>query len=98
MPLEIEEVSLSTLMKDASRHGNVRGGATINPEKRASGYAREGYGGTMVVARTGNMRDDEDALLERGNFRHNKQGLSNVKAKAGYVYVIKGKKKAKKRR
>lgn len=73
----------------------IRTGATINDEKRASQYEREGYSGTMYVAHTQNMNMAENRLLEsaaeNNSCKWNVQQTSNKEDDKGYVYVIKGK-------
>jgi hypothetical protein len=54
-------------------------------------YERDGYKGTMYEAPTKNMRMAENKLLG-SDLLHNDQGKSNVEAKPGHTYVIKGRK------
>jgi len=72
----------------------VRVGATINPEKRADDYERDGYTGVMYVAFTKNMMKAGDKLLRNGYGIYNRQGLSNAPEAPGYIYAIKGRKMA----
>jgi len=71
----------------ANQRGAIRSGATIDPDRRAAEYGREGYRGDMYVARTTNTMKAEDRLLEQSNTRYNDQGRSNAQEKAGYIYV-----------
>lgn len=90
--LKIQRVNQTQLHEIASLKGSIRGGGTINPTSRAGAYQREGYGGTMYVAETQNMKQAENQLLQDFDFRHNEQERSNLPKDPGFTYVIQGKK------
>ena len=90
---EIVEVSQADLNRIAQQNNSIRVGSTKNPRtanSRANQYEREGYSGTMYMAKTTNRQYAEDRLLDYDT-RHNVQKLSNSKTEDGYVYVINGK-------
>lgn len=98
MSLLIPRKKLCSTQASLKRLGNkgvVRVGATTKPSSRCASYQSEGYHGTMSVARTKNMRAAENKLLKRKNHVHNVHCSSNVPAKPGYVYKIKGQKRKK---
>lgn len=88
---EIIYVTQSQLHELAQENYSIRAGGTINPERRANDYEREGYSGVMYAARTDNVQYAEDRLLEH-NLRHNVHEQSNLPPVEGFVYVIQGKK------
>ena len=92
MPLTVESVTQQVLFQRAQESGAVRGGATISPKATKTRYEGQGYGGTLFVATTLNMKAAEDRLLAIRDFRHNVQKLSNVQEEPGFIYVIKGRK------
>lgn len=81
--------SQAELHQICNERGSVRVGSTNNPSSRASGYATDGYRGTMYVAPTNNMMKSEDRFL-RADTRHNVHKYSNAAEDKGYVYVING--------
>lgn len=86
------------MLKQIKRGTVSRVGATTAIIPRLSSYKSEGYSGTADVARTTNMKAAENHLLKAGqsskrSCNDNVQKSSNVPAKPGYVYAIKGKKK-----
>lgn len=92
MTVKLNFVSAKDLRDHTFRRGTVRAGVTTNPEVRAFFYERDGYSGTMYLARTRDMRRAEDKLFSRRDYRHNVQRRSNAKAEPGYVYLIVGRK------
>ena len=89
-----EDVIQETLIS-LIQSGNIIGvGVTTVPDTRISTYQSQGYIGTMYVAKTKNMKQAENRLLEAcQTCQLNVQRSSNVRAEDGYVYVIKGHKK-----
>lgn len=84
-------VSQAELNEIAQENNSIRVGSTIDPCVRANQYEREGYSGTMYVAKTTNMQYAENKLLEHDT-RHNVHSLSNASNDDGFVYVINGRK------
>ena len=77
--LRLENVSTQAeLHRRAKKRDAIYVGATDDPHRRLRDHAKEGYSGTMYVARTENMRLAEDKLLKSGSYRYNTQELSNV--------------------
>ncbi len=89
--IKIRKVSQEKLSKIAHQRGAIRAGSSKHPKARAEKYKDEGYGGTMFVAPTNDMKKAENKLL-RNSLRHNTHERSNAPNKPGKVYVIKGKK------
>ena len=77
---------------DQIANWGIRCGATIDPKRRSTEYAREGYHGVMYYAATTNMKTAENRLLHDFNFEYNKQRNSNIPEEKGYVYIITGNK------
>jgi hypothetical protein len=66
-----------------------RVGATVDPDRRLGEYRREGYRGTMVFAKTENMKKAENRILEAcKSCTRNVHSASNATENAGYVYGI----------
>jgi hypothetical protein len=96
MPKKLAVVKVSSqakLTELAQEHGSVRVGATGNPSQRASSYQTQGYRGTMYAARTENMYQAENRLLNNSDGRHNVHKQSNAADEGGFVYVIQGQKR-----
>jgi hypothetical protein len=88
---KIIQASQAELNEIAQEKGSIRVGSTKDPIRRAGEYEREGYSGTMYVAKTTNMKYAANKLLKL-NPRHNVYSSSNADEDDGYVYVLKGKK------
>jgi hypothetical protein len=94
---ELVEVSQRDLLNMIEFETHIiRAGASVDCDKRAYGYQRERFSGTMFYARTQNMMKAEDKLLEAGrrnnNLIHNLQQFSNMPEARGFVYIIQGRK------
>ena len=87
----LEDETQEYLKEMIERGQIIRVGATTDPERRRKEYQREGYRGTMICAKTQNMKKAENKLLEAcRTCTANIQRSSNVVAeKPGYVYGIK---------
>ena len=88
---EIIEVTQAELNEIVQENNSIRVGSTIDPERRANEYERDGYSGIMYIAKTTNMQYAEDKLLEYKPL-HCIQSTSNAANEPGYVYVINGRK------
>ncbi len=86
---KIFHVTQSDLNEIVEQNNSIRVGSTKDPNSRAKQYERDGYSGTMYVAKTSNMQQAENKLLDH-NTRHNDHKTSNQSDDAGYVYVING--------
>ena len=96
MPIELQKVAQKDIYKKLEEQGVVRAGCSIDPKRRKDEYEREGYVGAMYYAETENMKTAENRLLDYRDYRHNVQKSSNAQEKAGYIYVIQGRKMEKK--
>jgi len=93
---KIVKVTQTKLKRIAPKNGSIRVGATVNPSQRASAYKYDGYGGTMYIARTRNMKQAENHLLDSARgARYNRMRRSNAQGAPGNVYVIQGRKYSK---
>ena len=96
MSLKLQRVKTQAKMYDLLSYGGagfVRAGSTASVQSRRGTYEQEGYSGTMYYTPVKNMMFAEDKLLERRDFRHNKQHFSNAEEQPGCVYVIQGQKR-----
>lgn len=83
MAIDFVEPAQTELHVVAGERGAVRAGATTDLHGRIRRYVANGYAGTLYAATTLNMRHAEDNLLTQHEFRHDRQGLSNVPAAPG---------------
>ncbi len=83
-----QEVTQAQLHRKKILPNAPRVGSTKDPQRRAGKYGQEGYTGTMFYARTKNMKQAENRLLQDCTCAANAQKKSNAKPGPGYVYVI----------
>ncbi len=92
MAVSVQEVTQAQLQIKAQLPNAPRVGATKDPQRRAGEYGREGYTGTMFYARTENMKQAENRLLQDCTYAKtcaaNAQKKSNAQPEPGYVYVL----------
>ncbi|KAK7452078.1 hypothetical protein BaRGS_00039776 [Batillaria attramentaria] len=86
--MELYEKTQRQLYNMLRRRRGVYVGATQNPEGRASAHASRFPGRNMHFARTENMQNAEQRLIDACPRCHNIQSGSNVPQKKGFVYII----------
>ena len=93
-----KKVSMKELKKKAKSRNAVRTGSTDDIKSRVQQYKKKYPNAEIDYARTTNKERAENILLNKKNWRDNKQTESNATQGSGYVYVVREKKKKTKKK